>query len=126
MLVDCPPQQIWLTAQRHEHFVQMPSATRLAPRRFGAPGKCGTELVPPATDRFVRDHDTSFEQQFLYVAQAQAEPEILPNCAADDHGWKAVPMAGCHDVRAASGIVQARHAFSSAQNLCRKAARTRN
>jgi hypothetical protein len=33
-----------------------------------------------------------FEQQFLDVAQAQAESEIPANSAADDDGGKAVAM----------------------------------
>jgi hypothetical protein len=37
---------------------------------------CTTTLVAPATDRFVRDHDITFEQQLLDVVQVQAEPQI--------------------------------------------------
>jgi hypothetical protein len=90
VLVDRSPQQIRLTAQRHEHLVQMPYVARLAPRRFGALRESGAELVAPATDRFIRDHDTTLEQQLLDVAQAQAKPEIPPNRAADNDGWDAV------------------------------------
>ncbi len=61
MLVDRSPQQIRLAAQRHEHFVQMPCATRLAPSGFGALGESSAKLLAPATDRFVADHDTAFE-----------------------------------------------------------------
>jgi hypothetical protein len=46
----------------------------------------------PATDRFVRDHDPTPEQQLLDVAQAQAEPEIPTNRAADDDGREAVAV----------------------------------
>jgi hypothetical protein len=75
MLVDRSPQQIRLAAQRHEHLVQMPCAAWLGPRRFGALGESSAALVAPATDRFVRDHDTTLEQQLFDVSQAQAEPE---------------------------------------------------
>jgi hypothetical protein len=92
VLVDRSPQQIRLTAQCHEHLVQMPYAARPGPRCFGAPGEFGAELVAPATDRFVRDHDTTLEQQLLDVAQAKAEPEIPPNRAADDDGREAVTV----------------------------------
>jgi hypothetical protein len=50
------------------------------------------ELVAPATDRFVRDRDTTLEQQLLDVARAQAEPEISANRAADDDGREAVTV----------------------------------
>jgi hypothetical protein len=55
-------------------------------------GESGAELIAPATDRFIRDHDTTLEQQLLDVAQAQAEPEIPPNGAADDDGREAVTV----------------------------------
>jgi hypothetical protein len=43
---------------------------------LGALGESSAEFVAPATDRFVRDHDTTLEQQLFDVAQAQAEPKI--------------------------------------------------
>jgi hypothetical protein len=51
----------------------MPYAARPGLRRFGTPGEFGAEFVAPATDRFVRDHDTTPEQQLLDVARAKAE-----------------------------------------------------
>lgn len=72
MLVDGTPQQIRLAAQRHEHLVNVPRVAWLAPHRLGASGESSTEFVTPTTDRFVRDHDASLEQQFFDVAQAQA------------------------------------------------------
>jgi hypothetical protein len=47
-------------------------------------GEPSAEFVAPATDRFVLNHGTALEQQLLHVAQAQAEPKIPPNRAADD------------------------------------------
>jgi hypothetical protein len=70
----------------------MPCAARLGPRRFGALGESSAEFVAPATDRFVRDHDTTLEQLLLNVAQAKAEPEIPANRAADDDGREAVTV----------------------------------
>jgi hypothetical protein len=55
-------------------------------------GESSAELVAPATDRFVCDHDTTLEQQFLNVAKAQAEPEMPVNRAADDGGREAVTV----------------------------------
>jgi hypothetical protein len=76
MLVDRSPLGIRLAAQRHEHLVEMPCAAWFAPRRFGALGDSSAKFVAPAMDRFVRDHDTSLEQQLLDVPQAQAESGI--------------------------------------------------
>src|SRR5260221_13245012 len=65
---------------------------RLGPRGFSAPGEFSAKFVAPTTDRFIRDHDTTLEQQLLDVAQAQAKPEIPPNRAADDDGREAVSV----------------------------------
>jgi hypothetical protein len=48
----------------------LPGAAWLAPHRPGALNEFTAELLAPATDRFVRDHDATFEQQLLDVAQA--------------------------------------------------------
>jgi len=77
-------EAIELAAQRYENFAQMPSAARLAPQRFGTPGELSAELVEPATDRFVCDHDTTLKQQFMNVSKPQAELEILANRGADE------------------------------------------
>jgi hypothetical protein len=67
-------------------------ADRLPPRRFGALNETSAELAALATDRFVRDPDTTLEQQLLNVAQAQVEPEIPANRAVDDDGRGAVAV----------------------------------
>jgi hypothetical protein len=53
----------------------MPGAAWLPPHRLGALSESSAKLVASATDRFVRDHDATLEQQLLDVTQAQAEPE---------------------------------------------------
>ena len=55
-------------------------------------GRIRTEFVAPATNCFVGDHDATFEQQLLDIAQAQAEPERPANRAADDDGRGAVAV----------------------------------
>jgi hypothetical protein len=70
----------------------MPCAARLGPRRIRAAGESSAELVAPATDRFVHDHDTTLGQQLLYVPQAYAKAEIPPNRAADDDGREAASV----------------------------------
>src|SRR5258708_6641776 len=68
----------------------MPGAAWLPPHRLGALSESSAKLVAPATDRFVRDHDATLEQQLLDVAQAQAEPEVPANGAADDDSRETV------------------------------------
>ncbi len=84
VLVDCPPEQIRLTAQRNEDFVQMPCAPRLAASSFDAMCEARAEFVAPAADRLVTDNDTALEQQFFNVTQAKLEPEIPPNRETND------------------------------------------
>ncbi len=84
VLVDCPPEQIRLTAQRNEDFVQMPCAPRLAAGNFDAMCEAHAEFVAPAADRLVTDNDTALEQQFFNITQAQLEPEIPPNRETND------------------------------------------
>jgi hypothetical protein len=43
----------------------------MAPRRLCALDESRAEFVAPATDCFVRDHDTTLEQQLLNIAQAR-------------------------------------------------------
>jgi hypothetical protein len=54
--------------------------------------KSSTEFVASATDSFVRDRDTTLEQQLFNVAQAHVEPEMPANSAADDGGREAVTV----------------------------------
>src|SRR3954452_6430364 len=70
----------------------MPGAAWLPPRGLGALSESSAKLVAPATDRFVRDHDATLEQQLLDVAQTQAEPEVPANGAADDDSRETVAV----------------------------------
>ncbi len=46
----------------------------------------------PTVDSLVADVEATFGQQVFNVPQAQAEPNIQPNCMLDDVWWKM--MAG--------------------------------
>src|SRR5712671_5350603 len=48
----------------------------------------------PAADGLVADAQTSRGQQILDVSVAQGEPQIEPNCVANDFGWEAVAGVG--------------------------------
>lgn len=76
MLIDRTLENKGLAAQRHEHLVQMPYATRLAPGGLDAMGEPRTELVAPAADRLMADDHAALEQQLLNVTQAELEAEI--------------------------------------------------
>jgi hypothetical protein len=75
MLIDGAPQQVRLAAQRHKYFVKVPRGAGPATRRFHTVCEASTELIAPASDRFVADGHIALEPQLFYVAQAELEPE---------------------------------------------------
>src|SRR6202022_844805 len=67
------------------------------PRRMGfgsafAQVRCDhrPEMVHPAPDGLIGDHDPAFRQQIFDVAEAQREPNIEPDRLLDDFGREAV------------------------------------
>ncbi|SAL66717.1 hypothetical protein AWB65_06384 [Caballeronia humi] len=70
VLINSPPQQIRLAAQRHKYFVQMPGGAGLAASGLHAVGKARAKFVAPSPNRFVTDDNPALEQLFLDVAQA--------------------------------------------------------
>ena len=50
------------------------------------------EMVHPAPDGLIGDHDPAFRQQILDVAEAQREPNIEPDRVLDDFGREPVPL----------------------------------
>ncbi|KWC76354.1 hypothetical protein WL56_26665 [Burkholderia cepacia] len=105
MLVDGAPQHIRLAAQSHEHLVEVPGAAGLASYSLRAAREDCTEFVAPATDGFVADDDTAFEQQFLNVAQTELEPEVPSDCQADDRSWETMAVVKRLGIRH-SGILR--------------------
>ena len=54
------------------------------------------EMVHPAPDGLIGDHDPAFRQQIFDVAEAQREPNIEPDRVLDDFGRKAIAaIADC-------------------------------
>ena len=53
-------------------------------------GEHMAELDRPATDRLIRKVHTTFQHQFLDLAQAQVEPGVEPDNMSDDLGRKAM------------------------------------
>jgi hypothetical protein len=85
--VSCP-------LMRRERFnvTVPPCAAGLATRRFHTVCEARTELIAPASNRFVTDDDPAFEQQFFDITQAELKPEIPAHRATDDRRRKAVTM----------------------------------
>ena len=46
----------------------------------------GSEIVHPAVHGLIGRQDPALSQQIFDVAQAQGEPDILPDCVLDDLG----------------------------------------
>ncbi len=91
VLVDCPPEQIRLTAQRNEDFVKMPCAAGFAASRLDAMCEARAEFIASAADRLVTDDNTALEKKLFNITQAELEPEVPPNRVANDR--RREPMA---------------------------------
>jgi hypothetical protein len=83
VLIDCAPQQVRLATQRHKYFVKVPCGAGLATRRFHAACEACTELIAPASDRFVADDNPALEQEFFYITRSALKPEIPAHRATD-------------------------------------------
>ncbi|CAE6857120.1 hypothetical protein R69619_07744 [Paraburkholderia nemoris] len=92
MLIDGAPQQVRLAAQRHKYFVKVPRGARPAPRRFHTLCEASSELIAPASDRFVADDNPALEQQFFDITQAELKPEIPAYRATDGRRRKAMAV----------------------------------
>ena len=62
----------------------------------------GTEMIYPAPNGLVRDHNPTFRQQVFHVSKAKREPKIQPDGLLDDLWREAV--AGIADSRHARGL----------------------
>ena len=51
-----------------------------------------TELIAPASDRFVADDNPALEQQFFDITQAEPKPEIPAYGATDDYRRRAMAV----------------------------------
>lgn len=76
ILVDSPPQPMFLAGDGDEDFVQVPNIIGAGPLPAQSANVLGAELLPPTADRFLGDDDSALQQHFLDQAQAQREPVI--------------------------------------------------
>src|SRR3977135_3435817 len=71
-------------------FVQMPSRMGFGPAFAQVRCDHRPEMVHPAPDGLIGDHDLAFRQQIFDVAEAQREPNIEPDRVLDDFGRTAI------------------------------------
>jgi hypothetical protein len=90
VLINRPPQPVFLARDRDQGFVEMPNiaaAWRLAPE---AASVRRSKLQRPSTDRLIRHDDAALEQHLLDQPQAQRKPEVQPHRMGDDLGREAM------------------------------------
>ena len=80
-------------------FVQM--ASRMGFGSAFAQVRCNyrPEMVHPEPDSLIGEHDPAFRQQIFDVAEAQREPNIVPDRVLDDFGRKAIAAIADFDQR---------------------------
>jgi hypothetical protein len=80
------------------NFVKMPSRIRFGPAFAKIGRDQWPEMIHPAANSFVGDHDTAFRQQIFDVTKAQGKPDVKPNRLLDDFGREPVPFVAdfCH------------------------------
>ena len=88
--IDGTPQVDQPAIDFDEYLVKMPSGMRLGPAPSKVSCDQGTEVIHPATHRFIGSDDPALSQQILDIAKAEAEPGIEPDGLLNDHGGKAV------------------------------------
>ena len=67
-----------------EELVQIPGIAEAPLSPFQFPNVVWTELLTPASNRFIRDGDVSLSQQIFHITEAQTEAMIEPYGVADD------------------------------------------
>jgi hypothetical protein len=89
-VIDSAPQVHLSAANRDKHFVETPFRCRLGSRRADPPCDLRPDPIDPTADRLIPHIDPRFSQDILDISQTKCEPQIKPDCALDDVGWKAI------------------------------------
>ena len=84
VLIHGTPKIVLLAVDSDEEFVQIPGIAEapLSPLQFS--NVVWTELLTPASNRFIRDGDAPLSQQIFHITEAQTEAMIEPYGVADD------------------------------------------
>lgn len=79
-----------LAIDGQKHLIEIPFVAGSRPAVAEPIGIVLPEFAAPLADSLMRDLDAAFEQQFLYVAIAQAEPVVEPDPMANHFSGKAI------------------------------------
>jgi hypothetical protein len=92
VLIHGPPEIVALAMDGEKDLIEIPFVTEPRTPMAKLIGIRLAEFATPFPNRFVRDDDATGEQQFLYIAIAQAEAEVQPDAMADDLGRETVML----------------------------------
>jgi hypothetical protein len=99
ILVDRPPEPMFLARNVDDDLVQMPDVIS-AGRSAAEPASIvRAELLAPTPDRLVGHDDTALQQHLFDQAQARWKPKAQPHSTSDDLSWIAMALvahSGCH------------------------------
>src|SRR5271166_3060386 len=104
--VDGAPQINHPPIDSQVDFVKMPGSMRLSAPHPQVRRKHRSEVVHPAADCLVRDHNPALSEQILDVTKAEREPQIEPNCLMYD--LRREPISGIADLPHARRLMRLR------------------
>jgi len=90
VLINRPPQPVFLARDRDHDFVEMPDITTVRSLAPEAASVRRSELQRPSADRLIGHNDAALEQHLLNQPQAQRKPEVQPDRMGDDLRRKAM------------------------------------
>ena len=85
-----------LAVDLNEHFIDVEGIAVPLVLSLQSTSVYGPELDTPEPDRFSTDDDSSFIQKIFNISVAEIEPEVEPDCVADDVRWKSVSLVSIH------------------------------
>ena len=91
-LIHGAPKIVLHAPDPDEHLVQVPPARGPWPSAAQAAGKAPAELLAPAPNSLIGDHNATFSQEQLDIPQAEAEHMVQPDSMSDDLGGKAMAV----------------------------------
>jgi hypothetical protein len=132
-LISCAARLLWKCLTHSSSFapswrtlIKMPGGVGLGSTFAQVRRDFGPEMIHPAPNGLVGDHDASFCQQVFDVTEAQCEPEIEPDRLLDDLWRKAVAAIAdfLHSLgyRTASGTASSKYRDSALTSLRSRAA----
>ncbi len=96
VLINGTPEILALALDRDKHFVDMPHIAQAALPFFEFSSIVRPKLLTPLPNRFIRDGDPTFGEEFFDFTKAEAEPMVEPDGVADNFRRKAMTLvAGC-------------------------------